>query len=61
MEHEADVRPGRGELSPVRALFAPIWCICEGRTADNPLHVLVLGIFSFAIHYSLNGQIYVDG
>ena len=30
VEHEADVRPGRGELSPVRALFASIWCICEG-------------------------------
>src|SRR5689334_24674262 len=33
----------------------------EGRDAIRRFFQGAAGIFSFAIHYSLNGQIYVDG
>src|SRR3954467_14909920 len=32
MEHEADVRPGRGEVSQIMPLFASICCVCEKRS-----------------------------
>ena len=33
----------------------------EGRGRSEVFSEALRGIFSFAIHYSLNGQIYVDG
>ena len=31
VEHEADVRPGRGELRQDHACFASLWCVWKGR------------------------------
>jgi ketosteroid isomerase-like protein len=49
----------------IAALFAEdaTWQVYrfEGRDAIRSFFEGAAGIFSFAIHYSLNGQIYVDG
>jgi ketosteroid isomerase-like protein len=52
----------------IAALFAedavwehPVMGRCEGREAIRSWFKDAAGIFSFAVHYSLNGQIHIDG